>query len=186
MCLHKLSKCILCFGHHWVQGNLWNTDQGLEPNTAEKLIRSIFKHRLRDYSKYYDMCIYLSISIISTPSGPALSQKQLCEDLKENCWSICKAVRALYLQKTDVEEHTAFPFNCTQPVPIRVRGLFSAVSFQVHWQQWGLNSDLLSPVIRSGPDRCSLTDKRAVGRRAPFHQPSHSNVHADVCVTEKR
>lgn len=50
----------------------------------------------------------------------------------------------------------------------RVGGSFSAMSCQVVWQQRELNTDLLSSVIRSCPDRCSLTDKELWGWRASF------------------
>lgn len=58
--------------------------------------------------------------------------------------------------------------NCNQAVEGRVRAHFLVLSFWILWQQWVLNSDLLSPVIRSSPDRCTLTDKELWGLRAPL------------------
>lgn len=107
---------------------------------------------------------HLRISIYQLPAKClAKNSSEQQRKLMINCQT---SVHVLYLQKTKKRgPHTQthrFPF---QPVQIREWGSLSAPSSQVGGQQWRVKVRPTFPVIRSGPGRCSLTDKEQWGWR---------------------
>lgn len=107
----------------------------------------------------------------TTWGSPSTSSQQsawpkIALNNRENWWSIVRPVSTCCISKRQRnEDHTQthrFPF---QPVQIREWGSLSAPSSQVGGQQWRVKVRPTFPVIRSGPGRCSLTDKEQWGWR---------------------